>query len=261
MALIPEYISSAEAFISEVLKDTDFLVSGEITSYLEGNITQLLEKIGSILEFSLNMVLVLIISITSCLFNFVVGIVISIYMLSGKEGIISSLKRLIIAICGSAKGKNIIAFGGEINEIFSKYLVGKLIDSGIIALLAFLLLMMINSPFTILISLIVGLTNMIPYFGPMVGMAIGSIIVLFTSPVKAFWVFIILFLLQQFDGWYLGPKLLGDKVGVGALWIIFAVVVGGGFFGMLGMLLGVPFVAAIGLIVNRVIDKRLKNDI
>ncbi len=104
---------------------------------------------------------------------------------------------------------------------------------------------------------------MIPYFGPFIGMVFGVIIVIFSSPIMALWVFIFLFLLQQFDGWYLGPKILGDMVGLNPVWIILAVILGGGLFGVAGMFLGVPVIAIIKIWIDRCIDKKLnknKND-
>ncbi|HCL49945.1 MAG TPA: AI-2E family transporter, partial [Clostridiaceae bacterium] len=124
-------------------------------------------------------------------------------------------------------------------------------------------LSILKAPYTAIISMVVGITNMIPYFGPFIGMVFGVIIVIFSSPIMALWVFIFLFLLQQFDGWYLGPKILGDMVGLNPVWIILAVILGGGLFGVAGMFLGVPVIAIIKIWIDRCIDKKLnknKND-
>ena len=110
------------------------------------------------------------------------------------------------------------------------YIGIKALDSLIIGIMAFILLSIVNSEYAVLLSIIVGCTNMIPYFGPFVGEIVGFLINLFVSPIKAVIVFVVLFSLQMFDGWYLDPKFVGNKVGVRPFWIIYAVVIGGGFF-------------------------------
>ena len=113
-------------------------------------------------------------------------------------------------------------------------------------------------PYTVLISLIIGLANMIPYFGPLIGMVPAFIITLFYSPITAFWVLVFLIALQQFDGLYLGPKILGSSLGLSPLLIILAILIGGGAFGLLGMFLGAPTLAVIILLANRSINRKLE---
>ena len=112
--------------------------------------------------------------------------------------------------------------------------------------------------YALLISLIVGITNMIPYFGPFIGMIPAAIITVFYSPFKALWVTIFIFLLQQFDGLYLGPKILGIQVGLKPFWIILSILIGGGFFGVWGMLFAVPTAAVIRILLGKYIDKQFK---
>ena len=100
---------------------------------------------------------------------------------------------------------------------------------------------------------------MIPYFGPFIGMVPATILTLFYSPIKALWVIVFIFALQQFDGYYLGPKILGDSVGLSPFWIILGILVGGSLMGVLGMLIAVPVVAVCQLIVTRIVDKKLAN--
>ncbi|WP_040212828.1 AI-2E family transporter [Clostridium polynesiense] len=255
---IPSYINATENFINSASENLNILGNDEVAGYIRSNAIQFIEKFGKLLEAGLNVALFKIISFTSGFFKVIVGLLISTYMLMDKEKIIDSIKKFIYAFLGYKKGNQLIEFGVEVDRIFSKYIIGKVIDSAIIGVLCLILLAAIKSPFTVLISIIVGITNMIPYFGPFIGMIVGGIIVLFASPIKAIWVVIVIFILQQFDGWYLGPKILGDKVGLSPLWIIFAVIVGGGFFGVMGMLFGVPFIAALRILVDEIIDKKLE---
>lgn len=135
------------------------------------------------------------------------------------------------------------------------YIGIKAIDSLIIGIMAFVLLNIVKSEYAILLAILVGITNMIPYFGPFVGEIIGFLINVFVSPAKGIIVFLTLFGLQMFDGWYLDPKLIGDKVGVRPFWIIYSVVIGGGFFGPLGMLLASPTAATIKIYYGKLLDK------
>lgn len=257
---IPKYVSVTEKFLNDNSEKLSFIENQEVSNYLRTNLTEFVQKFGNRLESGLNVAITTVINFTSGFFKFIIGLLISSYMLLDKEKIITSLKRGIYAMLGREKGEQFIQFGSEVDLIFSKYIIGKCIDSAIIGVLCLVLLTLINSPFAVLISIIVGITNMIPYFGPFIGMIFGGIIVIFVSPVKAFWVVIVIFILQQFDGWYLGPKILGDQVGLSPLWIIFAVVVGGGLFGVMGMLLGVPFVAVVRTLADDIIDKKLEKN-
>lgn len=113
-------------------------------------------------------------------------------------------------------------------------------------------------PYTVLISVIVGITNMIPYFGPYIGGVMGGIIIVIVNPIQVIFFAILILVIQQFDGLFLGPKILGESTGLKPLWVIFAIVVGGALFGVLGMFLGVPVMAVICYITNLVVEHFLK---
>jgi predicted PurR-regulated permease PerM len=145
----------------------------------------------------------------------------------------------------------------ESANIFIGFILGKALDSLIIGIICFVLMMIFQFPYAVLISVIVGITNMIPYFGPYFGGAIGFLFVLINSPIKALFFVLLILVIQQFDGLYLGPKILGNSTGLSPLWVIFAITVGGSLFGVLGMFLGVPCVAVISYILNRIISHLL----
>jgi predicted PurR-regulated permease PerM len=147
----------------------------------------------------------------------------------------------------------------ECNKIFSGFIIGKSIDSLIIGILCFILMTLFKMPYALIISAIVGVTNMIPYFGPFIGAVPGTIILLLMSPLRAFGFIILIFVLQQFDGLYLGPKILGDSTGLKPLWIIFAITLGGNLAGVLGMFFGVPIIAVIAYLANNIIERKLKS--
>lgn len=255
---VPEYTRKTKEFIDKQAGNIELYKDSKIAVYLEENLTQFLEKIAKYMESWVNIIITKVINFTSGFFKFIIGILLSIYMLKDKEKIIQGIKKLIYATIGNEKGEQLLDYCREADEIFSSYIIGKTIDSTIMGVLCFIVLKIIRVPYAILISIIFGVTNMIPYFGPLIGTLAGAFIVVFSNPMLALWALIALFLLQQFDGWVLGPKILGDAVGLSPLWIIFAIIVGGGFYGVFGMFLGVPFVAIIKIWIDRFIEKRLE---
>ena len=133
-----------------------------------------------------------------------------------------------------------------------------MIDSFIIGVLCSILMTILKLPYVLLISVVVGITNMIPYFGPFIGAIPGIVIILCIDPIKALIFAVMILCLQQFDGLILGPKLLGDSTGMKPLWIIFAITIGGKFFGVIGMFLGVPVMATLGYLAERYMRHRLR---
>ncbi|MDY5576719.1 MAG: AI-2E family transporter [Lachnospiraceae bacterium] len=197
-------------------------------------------------------------SVISGVVNVLLSIMVSIYMLIDKHQLLNNCKRIIYAIFGAERGDWIATTANECNRIFANFIIGKLIDSIIIGLLCFLCMKILHLPYALMISAIVGVTNMIPYFGPFIG-AIPGIFLLLMVDWKAAFIFLILIIvLQQFDGLFLGPKILGNSTGLRPIWIIFAITIGGSFAGVIGMFLGVPTVAVIAYLLNRYLTKRLE---
>lgn len=196
-------------------------------------------------------------SIVTITINFVLSIVISCYLIIDKKNITHHFKRLVFAVTPKQKSEDIWKTIKACNHIFNGFLIGKTLDSFIMGVLCLVILSIVKLPYALLISVIVGITNMIPYFGPFIGAVPGVIIYTLISPKYGLIFAIIIFALQQFDGLYLGPKILGDLTGLKPLWVIFAITVGGAYFGVLGMFLGVPVVAVISYLMNIFIQKRL----
>lgn len=178
-------------------------------------------------------------------------------MLIDKNIISLNVKRLLYAIFSKDKTDSFLNTVFECNKIFGRYIVGKTIDSTIIGILCFIFMNIAGLKYSLLISLIVGITNMIPYFGPFIGAVPGAILCLTTGWQYCIIFCILIFILQQFDGLYLGPKILGDSTGLRPVWIIFAITAGGWAAGVIGMFLGVPVVAVIAYLIQRFINRRL----
>jgi predicted PurR-regulated permease PerM len=192
------------------------------------------------------------------LLNIVIAIIVSIYMLSDKAILIKNFKRCVYAFFPSDFTTSFMQTLSECNKIFSGYIIGKLIDSLIVGIIAFILMTIFRMPYALIISAFVGVSNMIPYFGPFIGAVPGTIILLLINPLTALGFVVLIFLLQQFDGLYLDPLILHNSTGLKPLWIIFAITLGGSLAGVLGMFFGVPIVAVIAYLANKIIDRRLK---
>ena len=193
------------------------------------------------------------------LYNIVFSLIVSVYVIIDKRRIIHNIKRLIRAVFSRKKARFVNRILKQVHRIFSGFIIGKTIDSLIIGTLCFVLMSILRLPYPLLISLIVGITNMIPYIGPFVGAIPGFIIILMLDPWQSLIYLIVVLAVQWFDGFYLGPKILGVSTGLRPVWIIFALCIGGAAAGVMGMFLGVPFVASIALMIDQWLDYKNEN--
>ncbi len=188
----------------------------------------------------------------------ITAIISSVYMLLAKDKLKPQTKKLLYAIVPKRRSDQVLDILRYAHKIFVGFINGKLIDSAIIGVLCFIFCMILNIPFAVLVSVIVGVTNIIPFFGPFIGAIPCLMILVIVDPFGALKFLILIIVLQQFDGNILGPKILGDSTGLSALWVLVSIVVGGGLFGFIGMLLGVPTFAVIYALVRGWTNNRLK---
>ena len=144
------------------------------------------------------------------------------------------------------------------NEIFGGFISGKILDSAIIGVLAYIVLSIMKMPDTILVAVIIGVTNVIPFFGPFIGAVPSFLIIVLQNPVQGLYFLIFVFILQQIDGNIIGPKILGDSTGLSSFWVVFAIMIFGGLWGFVGMLLGVPIMAVIYYVAQRTVSYFLR---
>ena len=197
------------------------------------------------------------------------AIIASVYMLSGKEKLLQQAKRMLYALLPGEKVRPVLRVAQLSDSVFSGFISGKIVDSAIIGAICFVFMSAMNicaslfgseairMPYTLLISVIIGVTNVIPFFGPFIGAIPSVMIILMANPWGALWFTIFIIVLQQFDGNVLGPKILGDSTGLPAMWVLIAIIVFGGLFGFVGMLLGVPTVAVLYSLAGNYIEQRL----
>lgn len=197
--------------------------------------------------------------------NLIVGAVVSLYLLADKESFVAKGKMILYALFSKEHANAIIHSFRFTHKVFGGFISGKLLDSAIIGVLCYVGITIMNMPYTILISVIIGVTNIIPFFGPYLGAIPCAFLILLVSPMKGLYFIIFLIILQQFDGNILGPKILGDSTGLSSFMVILAILIGGGFFGIAGMLVGVPlfavfYAAMINLLQSSLADKGLPTE-
>lgn len=194
---------------------------------------------------------------TSGLLDVVVGIIIAIYLLLSKEVFYAQVKKLLFAFFPRRVAQATLNLTHDSNAIFCGFISGKILDSAIIGVLCFIGCSILQMPYTVLVSFIVGVTNVIPYFGPFIGAIPSIFIIMIADPLKSLVFAVFVLILQQLDGNIIGPKILGDSTGLSAFWVIFAVTFFGGLFGFVGMLIGVPTFAVIYALVRNFAEFKL----
>ncbi len=249
---IPTYINNTTKLFEEIVHKFDlneevfnFINTNfnDVTNYIIKQVTNMLPVLGGVVT-----------STAAGLWNVVLGIIISIYILIDKEKFCALAKKVSYAILPQRAANKTIEITHRSSDTFGKFLSGKILDSLIIGILTFVVLTIFKMPYTLLVS---GITNIIPFFGPFIGAIPSVIIILFVSPVKALWFLLIILVIQQIDGNIIGPKILGDSIGISAFWILFSILVAGKFLGLVGMVIGVPLFAVIYSIIKEVVESQL----
>ena len=190
--------------------------------------------------------------------NILIGLIVMIYLLNIKESMLGASRRLTFALLPKKWAEHVVEEFAYINQVFGGFIVGKIIDSLIIGWLCFFCLGFMKMPYAMLVSVIVGVTNVIPFFGPFIGAIPSFILILLTSPMQSLYFLIFILVLQQFDGNILGPRILGDSTGLSSFWVLFSILLFGGLFGFVGMIVAVPLWAVILNFVQRISDHLLR---
>lgn len=260
-ALLPVWYNNALQFISDFENkhaNLSFIDYDFVNEKINSALPTVMNYLTGLLSNLVPIIVTTSMAIVKGVFNFIIAIIVSVYMISDHKTIFYHFKRLMYTIMPKHTADTARHIIRESSTIFSSFIIGKAIDSLIIGLICFVCMTIFRFPYAVLISVVVGVTNIIPYFGPYIGGFIGGIIILIVNPVKVIFFAILILAIQQFDGLYLGPKILGEKTGLRPLWVIFGITVGGSLFGVIGMFLGVPCLAVISYILNLIIEYVLK---
>ena len=229
------------------------VISGMMLSY-----TDLMNKATVLVTAFIPQILNYGMAVGSGVVSALTAFIASVYMLMDKHKLLSQLHKITYAFLPLPKARRMLTVCSHANQVFSGFIIGKIIDSAIIGVICFVGMSVLGMPFTLLISMIVGVTNVIPFFGPFIGAIPSIMILLMASPIDAIKFAIFVLALQQFDGNILGPKILGDSTGLSAIWVLVAIIVGGGLFGFAGMVVGVPTFAVLYSLTSDFLADRLK---
>lgn len=240
MKNLDNYTTEADDFLSDV-------VLPNLQKFLLPNINNLLNSVSASLM-----------KIVKFVWNFIIGLIISIYVLAGKERFAAGSIRLCYAGLKRKTANKFIDAVRFTHRTFIGFLTGKVIDSLLIGIICYVCCLIMKMPYAVLISVVVGVTNIVPVFGPYIGAIPSILIILLVDPKKALYFAIFIIILQQFDGNFLGPKILSQSTGLTSFWIIFSITLFGGFFGIIGMLIGVPITAVVAAGIQKITDSKLK---
>lgn len=268
-SVIPELIVSMETFSSNMddyLSDMTALISristqlqldSEIVNLLNTYWQDLLAGIYQTLNTLLPALVDFSMGAATSIYNVFSGLIISIYLLTGKDKLIRTFKKMLYAFLPDRWADYIMHVGHVANRSFGGFLTGQIIDSAIVGLLCFLGMSVMNMPYAMLSSVIVGVTNIIPYFGPIIGAIPGVVLLLLSNPIKAVLFIILIVCIQQFDGNIMAPRIVGNSIGVSGVWVLFSIIVGGSLFGVPGMVAGLPTFSVIYVLVREQAHRRL----
>ncbi|MBQ1925384.1 MAG: AI-2E family transporter [Proteobacteria bacterium] len=235
---------STKDIFSSVLSTAQDWVSGQFSPRFNGVISKVTNSLVDILVFFKNVLL---------------GLIVSIYVMVSQDSILARSRRMIYALFNVATSNQIIKNLRFVDEKFGGFLIGKIIDSAIIGIICYIGAKIMGLPYALLISVVVGVTNIIPFFGPFIGAIPSAILICCVSPIQSLYFVIFILVLQQFDGNLLGPKILGNSVGVSSFMVLVAILIGGGFFGFMGMIIGVPLCAILTSIIQTLVLQRIAN--
>ena len=257
METLPSSINNLEIWLEKVLADNPDLEQqvmqhyGAAADYLQNWLTNVVVPniyriIGSVSS-----------GVVLAVFDILIGLIVMVYLLNMKEKLLAQAKMIIYGVFPLKIANKVIEEGRYVHQVFGGFIIGKLLDSLIIGLICFVLLGFANMPYVLLVSVIVGVTNVIPFFGPFIGAIPSAFLILLSDPMKCLYFLIFVLLLQQFDGNILGPKILGDSTGLSSFWVLFSILLFGGLMGFVGMIIGVPTFAVIYRLVTEFTTWRL----
>ncbi len=261
----PAYLENLGVWVEQTLKDfpavADFLEDrlAELNTNLGNDLfgwiqTNVLPQLGSFVTNVTSGVY----SVVRGVYNLVIGIIVSIYLLNGIEHYGAAFKRLLYSLFNIESAEKLLEGIRFTDRTFMGFINGKLLDSAIIGLICYIVCAILNMPYTLLVSVIIGITNIIPFFGPLIGAIPSAFIILMVDPLKCLIFIIFIIILQQIDGNFIGPKILGNSVGISGFWVMFSIILGAGLFGFWGMLLGVPVFVVIYTLLNGALERKLR---
>lgn len=254
-------ISAAKQYLNiDIQDDNDFfnllndlvnlITGGKLTEYIRNFASNFANKLPNLFDTA--------IKFTSNVYNVVLGLIISVYFLGCKEKLIYQCKKFTVAFFPEKALPKLFEITELTDKMFGKYVYGRIIGSMIIGMICFIGMSIFRFDYPLLISVIIGITNVIPVFGPFIGIIPSILILLFINPIEAVWFTVFIIVLQQLDANLIEPKVMGSSIGISGFWVIASVTIGGGLFGVLGMFTAVPVFSVIYVLVGGAVNNKLK---
>ena len=269
---MPAYLSQIEAWINGLAEDYPFYgdmihgafdnLSAMLQSWVSNELMPNLENFSELMQGSVNTVLGSVVQgvvvAVQAIKNLVLGFIIAAYLLAGKNLHMALAKKLLYALLGAQHGNDAMLRFRYIHQVFGGFIRGQIIDAILVGVLCFLGTSLLGIPYAALVSVVVGVTNVIPFFGPFLGAVPCGLLILLTDPIKCIYFAIFILALQQFDGNIMVPRILGNATGISAFGVLFAILFFGGLFGFVGMIIGVPLYAVISSILSEIVNGSLR---
>ncbi|MEG0152811.1 MAG: AI-2E family transporter [Cellulosilyticaceae bacterium] len=256
---LPEHYKAAQQFALTTFEDLK--LPNEFILDIQQYASQIVQQVLNFLYTALPNVLDSIFSITSSITNIIFGFIISVYLLSSKEKLVLQGQKLLLAFTPTSFANQVIRVSQLTHKTFGNFISGQILDAFILGLMCFISMSILRMPYALLVSVIIGLSNMIPILGPILGAIPTTFIILManpTHPIQALWFIILIIILQQIDGDIIYPRVVGNSIGLSGLWVMFAILVAGGKFGIVGMIIGVPTFAIIYTLLREATYTKLK---
>ncbi len=256
---VPQYYAEVETWVTDFLAE-DNALSGYVLDGLDNLYVQLMDYVNTVILPNADKIVkgitTGVIGVIKIALNIVLAIIISIYVLCEKESFVAYAKKLTYSYLSNERAQNLIAGTRHVDKVFGGFINGKIVDSFIIGVLCYIFMVIANFEYAVLISIIIGMTNIIPYFGPFIGAIPSIFLLLVTEPKQGLIFAVFILVLQQLDGNVIGPLILGESLNLSSMWILLAILIGGGLFGVPGMILGAPTMACIYTILRK--DTRIR---
>lgn len=272
--IVPEMVKNASDIISKLstiltdltnyittsINDNKFFINNGVSEYFNNNLNTILIKANSIIEASFTFAFTNMLGFSTAIFSFTIslltGIIISIYLLFDKEKILNYMNRFFSTVLSSSLHTSLVKIINETNLVFKQYVIGKIIVATTVSVLCFIGLQIAQVKYALLISIILGVTNLIPYVGYFIGLIPALIITIFTGFAAVIKLLILILLISVAEGWFIGPKIVGDKVGLSPVLILLAIFIGGGLYGIVGMFLSIPLAAVLKIFLDEYLLKK-----
>lgn len=261
--MLPQIISSSVRLVTDITSwvstqslDLTQYNLGPVENILQDNINKIAEFLSTFSNILIENLTKFLLAVSSALMTTIFGIIISIYMLADKTTMIQLGKKVINAFFKKERSGRILEFAGNVNNIFSHFMSGLIVEALIVGCLAFIGMSILGVRYALILAIIICFTNVIPYIGPFIGAVPAVVATLTYDPLKALWVLLFILVLQQFDGNFIGPRVMGNYIGLAPIWIILSITIGGGFAGILGVILAIPTGAILKIVFSELLEKQ-----